>query len=38
MYYKLAGWDTTSGMPTRKTLTEVGLSWVADDLGLSAES
>jgi aldehyde:ferredoxin oxidoreductase len=34
MYYLQAGWDTTTGIPTRDTLQECGLSWVADDLDL----
>lgn len=34
MYYRQAGWDVATGVPTRETLEEVGLAWVADDLGL----
>ena len=34
MYYEQAGWDVTTGTPTRATLDEVGLSWAADDLAL----
>ncbi|MBK8903240.1 MAG: aldehyde ferredoxin oxidoreductase family protein [Anaerolineaceae bacterium] len=34
MYYEQAGWDTTTGAPTRATLEAVGLGWVADDLGM----
>jgi aldehyde:ferredoxin oxidoreductase len=34
MYYQQAGWDTNSGIPTRATLAETGLAWVADDLGI----
>jgi aldehyde:ferredoxin oxidoreductase len=32
-YYRLAGWDN-EGNPTRFTLEELGLKWVADDLEL----
>ncbi|MGD8793238.1 MAG: aldehyde ferredoxin oxidoreductase C-terminal domain-containing protein, partial [Anaerolineae bacterium] len=31
-YYKLEGWDTSSGYPTRATLEEMGLAQVADKL------
>jgi aldehyde:ferredoxin oxidoreductase len=31
-FYKLQGWDTTSGYPTRKTLGSMGLDFVADEL------
>lgn len=34
MYYEQAGWDPETGTPTRTTLEDVGLTWVADDLGL----
>lgn len=34
MYYEQAGWDVESGVPTRETLTEMEMAWVADDLGL----
>jgi len=34
MYYELAGWDPETGNPPRATLEEVGLSWVADELGV----
>jgi aldehyde:ferredoxin oxidoreductase len=34
MYYEQAGWNVASGTPTRATLEDVGLGWVADDLGL----
>ncbi len=34
MYYAQAGWDVATGTPTRETLAEVGLEWVADDLGM----
>lgn len=30
MYYKQAGWEVSSGMPTKSRLTELGLEWVAD--------
>ena len=33
-YFEQAGWDVATGVPTRNTLEEVGLAWVADDLGL----
>jgi len=32
MYYVQAGWDEETGVPTRETLDELGLSWAADDL------
>ncbi len=28
-YYRLAGWDASSGNPTRETLTRLGLDWLA---------
>jgi len=31
-YYRLRGWDSESGIPTRKTLEDVGLKDVADEL------
>jgi len=31
-YYKLRGWDVTTGMPTREKLEELGLKEVADEL------
>jgi aldehyde:ferredoxin oxidoreductase len=34
MYYEQAGWDNTTGAPTRATLEEVGLAWAADDLNI----
>ncbi len=34
MYFELAGWDVATGVPTRATLEDVGLGWVADDLKL----
>lgn len=34
MYYRQAGWDVETGIPTRATLEDVELRWVADDLGL----
>jgi aldehyde:ferredoxin oxidoreductase len=27
-YYELAGWDKTSGNPTKEKLTELGLEWI----------
>ncbi len=33
-YYRQAGWDISTGIPTRETLQECGLPWVADELGL----
>jgi aldehyde:ferredoxin oxidoreductase len=33
-YYRLAGWDE-EGKPTRFTLEELGLKWVADELNLA---
>lgn len=34
MYYEQAGWDAATGTPTRASLEEAGLAWVADDMGL----
>ncbi|MCJ7824789.1 MAG: aldehyde ferredoxin oxidoreductase family protein, partial [Anaerolineales bacterium] len=34
LYYEMAGWDVRTGTPTRKTLEELGLAWVADKLHL----
>ncbi|MBK9613781.1 MAG: hypothetical protein IPO34_20820 [Dehalococcoidia bacterium] len=34
LYYHAAGWEAETGMPTRTTLEEVGLAWVADALGI----
>ncbi|UCG25975.1 MAG: aldehyde ferredoxin oxidoreductase C-terminal domain-containing protein, partial [Chloroflexota bacterium] len=34
MYYRQAGWSKETGVPTRQTLEDLGLSWAADDLGL----
>ena len=31
-FYKLQGWDTKTGYPTRKTLKSLGLGYVADEL------
>ncbi len=33
-YYSLRGWDIATGIPTRKTLTDLGLEYAADALGL----
>ncbi|MEE8390296.1 MAG: aldehyde ferredoxin oxidoreductase family protein [Anaerolineae bacterium] len=33
IYYQMAGWDE-NGCPTRAKLEELGLGWVADELGL----
>ncbi len=34
MYYAQAGWSADTGTPTRATLEDCDLGWVADDLGL----
>lgn len=34
-YYRQAGWDLETGVPTRETLESVGLGWVADELQLA---
>jgi hypothetical protein len=34
MTFEQADWDVASGVPTRATLEDAGLAWVADDLGL----
>jgi aldehyde:ferredoxin oxidoreductase len=33
-YYAMAGWDVASGTPGRPKLEELGLGWVADELGM----
>ncbi|MDI7277970.1 MAG: aldehyde ferredoxin oxidoreductase C-terminal domain-containing protein, partial [Anaerolineae bacterium] len=33
-YYSLRGWDVRTGIPTRARLTDLGLAYVADALGL----
>jgi aldehyde:ferredoxin oxidoreductase len=33
-YYAMAGWDSTTGGPTRAKLAELGIEWVADEIGL----
>jgi aldehyde:ferredoxin oxidoreductase len=33
-YYAMAGWDVATGTPTRPKLEELGLVWVADELGV----
>lgn len=33
-YYAMAGFDVASGTPTRAKLEELGLAWVADQIGL----
>jgi len=30
LYYKMAGWDEDVGIPTRETLDELNLNWLAD--------
>ena len=32
MFYEQLGWDKATGMPTKETLTSVGLADVADEL------
>lgn len=32
-YYQMMGWDAGQGIPTRTKLNELGLGWVADELG-----
>jgi aldehyde:ferredoxin oxidoreductase len=34
LYYEMAGWDVTTGTPTRAKLEELGLTWVAEEIGL----
>ncbi|MDH7487422.1 MAG: aldehyde ferredoxin oxidoreductase family protein [Anaerolineae bacterium] len=34
IYYTMAGWDLETGYPTRAKLEELGIGWVADELGL----
>jgi aldehyde:ferredoxin oxidoreductase len=31
-YYKFRGWDKNTGIPTRETLENLGLTYVADEL------
>ncbi len=31
-FYRLQGWDTSSGYPTRATLASLGMDYVADEL------
>jgi len=33
-YYEFCGWDVETGNPTRVKLAELGLDWVADQLGI----
>ncbi|MDJ0923990.1 MAG: aldehyde ferredoxin oxidoreductase family protein [Acidimicrobiia bacterium] len=33
-YYEMAGWDPESGNPTRETLEDLDLGWVADEIGV----
>jgi len=33
-YYCMAGWDPATGNPTRAKLQELGIEWVADEVGL----
>ena len=33
-YYSLRGWDVETGTPSRGKLTDLGLAYVADALGL----
>ena len=30
--YEIKGWDTTTGIPTRERLVELGIGWAADEL------
>lgn len=34
MYFEQAGWDVATGVPTRATLEDIDMAWVADDLGV----
>jgi len=34
LYYEMAGWDVATGTPTRAKLEELGLTWVADEVGI----
>ncbi|MEZ4510997.1 MAG: aldehyde ferredoxin oxidoreductase family protein [Chloroflexota bacterium] len=36
MYFEQAGWDVTTGVPTRQALVDAGLAWVADDMALAS--
>ena len=33
-YYTVRGWDLDTGIPSRQKLVELGLDYVADQLGL----
>jgi aldehyde:ferredoxin oxidoreductase len=35
-YYVLAGWNKDSGIPTRAKLQELGLEWIADQIGITS--
>jgi aldehyde:ferredoxin oxidoreductase len=37
LYYRLEGWDEKTGWPTRRTLEELGLKKVADELESKAK-
>ncbi len=34
IYYEMSGWDLETGTPTRGKLEQLGLGWVADELGI----
>ena len=34
MYYEQAGWDPVTGNPTRETLENLELGWIAEELGV----
>jgi aldehyde:ferredoxin oxidoreductase len=34
IYYAMAGWDVSTGTPTRAKLVDLGLDWVANQLAL----
>lgn len=33
-YYAMSGWDVKTGVPTRAKLEELGIGWVADEIGV----
>ncbi len=37
LYYRLEGWDEKTGWPTRRTLEELGLKKIADELESKAK-
>ena len=34
IYYRMSGWDVKTGTPTRTKLEQLGIAWVADQIGV----